>query len=132
MSANRVGSIKEPSYDQDMEDSSSYTDLDLWDEELGAGSRHNAIKDFEDKVVDSSYAISPLKPLSHFLNLGTLVGVFPAESGDRKIRFALTFSIKIIWAILFTVLWLGTGVGVAAYCCIYNDTSSLDTAFQVN
>ena len=33
-----------------------------------------AIKDFEDKVIDSTYAISPLKPLSHFLNLGTLVG----------------------------------------------------------
>lgn len=88
------------------------------------------IKDFEDKVIDASYAVSPLKPLTHFLNLGTLIGVFPADSGDRKIRFALTFSLKLIWAIIFTICWLGFGAGVAAYCCIYNAT--LSTAFYVS
>ena len=83
-------------------------------------------------MIDASYAISPLKPLTHFLNLGTLVGVFPAESGDRKIRFVLAFSAKLIWAILFTILWLGIGVGVATYCCMYNSTSSLSSAFYVS
>ena len=38
-----------------------------------------------------------------------LVGVFPADSGERKIRFVLSFSAKLIWAILFTILWLGLG-----------------------
>ena len=83
-------------------------------------------------MIDASYAISPLKPLTHFLNLGTLVGVFPAESGDRKIRFVLAFSAKLIWAILFTILWLGVGVGVATYCCMYNSTSALSSAFYVS
>lgn len=107
---------------------------DIWDEDvevLSANYDSAAIKEFEDKVIDSSYAISPLKPLSHFLNLGTLVGVFPAESGDRKIRFALTFSIKIIWAIFFTLLWMAFGVGIGTYCCMFNDTASLSTVFQV-
>lgn len=77
-----------------------------------------SIQDFEAQVIDSTYAKSPLKPLTHFLNLGTLVGVFPAESGERKIRFVLTFSIKLVWAIVFSVVWLGLGVGVGAYCCM--------------
>ena len=108
-------------------------DEDIWDDRIISHEVNTkAIKDFEDKVIDSTYAISPLKPLSHFLNLGTLIGVFPGESGERKIRFVLTFSIKIIWAILFSLLWLGFGAGIGTYCCLYNSTSSLTTAFQVS
>ena len=49
-----------------------------------------AIKDFEDKVIDSTYAISPLKPLSHFLNLGTLVGFI------YIFRFSLLFTSSLL------------------------------------
>ncbi len=85
----------------------------------------------EDKAIDPSYAVSPLKPFSHFLNLGTLVGAFPSDSDGRHIDFNIGISLKMIWAILFSVLWLGLGVGVATYCTIYNSTSSLSSTFLV-
>ena len=104
---------------------------DIWNESLDSNS-NSKIKDFEDKIIQSSFARSPLKPLTNFLNLGVLVGVFPAQSSERKIRFYFGFSIQLIWAIIFTVIWLGFGIGVATYTCIYNDTSELSTAFYVS
>lgn len=87
--------------------------------------------DIEDALIDPSYAVSPMKPFRHFLNLGTLVGVFPADSDERLIHFALVCSLQVVWAVVFTILWLGLGIGVATYCCIYNSTSGLSTVFQV-
>lgn len=106
-------------------------EADLYEEDIEDRSEAK-IREFEEKVIDASYAVSPLKPLTHFLNLGILVGVFPADSGERKIRFVLSFSAKLIWAILFTILWLGLGAGVATYCCMHNSTSSLSSAFFVS
>ena len=110
---------------------SDYNEADLYEEDIEDRSEAK-IREFEEKVIDASYAVSPLKPLTHFLNLGILVGVFPADSGERKIRFVLSFSAKLIWAILFTILWLGLGAGVATYCCMHNSTSSLSSAFFVS
>ena len=106
---------------------SAHSEDDVWNESIG----NTNIKDFEEKVIDSTYARSPLKPLSNFLNLGVLVGVFPAVSSERKIRFHFGFSVQLIWALIFTVLWLGLGVGVATYTCMHNDTSALSSAFYV-
>ena len=117
----------EPSKVTPIPSATSNSNDDIWNESIG----NTNIKDFEEKVLDSTYARSPLKPLTNFLNLGVLVGVFPAQSSERKIRFHFGFSVQLIWALIFTVLWLGLGVGVATYTCMYNDTSSLSSAFYV-
>jgi hypothetical protein len=39
--------------------------------------------------VDPSYAVSPMKPMRFFLDLGTLVGIFPAKRGDKHIYFGM-------------------------------------------
>ena len=49
----------------------------------------NVNRDFEDALIDPSFAISPMKPMRFFLDLGTLIGVFPAKRGDKHIFFGL-------------------------------------------
>ena len=61
-----------------------------YNSQLGYGNR-----EFEDALVNPSYAVSPMKPMGHFLNLGTLVGIFPAKRGDKHIYFG-----NIIYAIV--------------------------------
>jgi hypothetical protein len=34
-----------------------------------------------------NYAISPMKPMRFFLDLRTLIGVFPAKQGEKHINF---------------------------------------------
>jgi hypothetical protein len=43
--------------------------------------------------VDPSYAVSPMKPMRFFLDLGTLVGIFPAKRGDKHIYFGSFYSL---------------------------------------
>ena len=47
----------------------------------------NLNRDFEDALIDPSFAVSPMKPMRFFLDLGTLIGVFPAKRGDKHIFF---------------------------------------------
>ena len=69
------------------------------------GSGGSQARDFEDALVDSSYAVSPLKGMVHFLNLGTLIGVFPAVRGEKLIYFGFACCVpQTIWAIFFTVI----------------------------
>ena len=44
-------------------------------------------RNFEDAQIDPSYAVSPMKSMRFFLDLGTLVGVFPAKRGTKHIFF---------------------------------------------
>ena len=55
---------------------------------MGYGSEMvNLNRDFEDALIDPSFAVSPMKPMRFFLDLGTLIGVFPAKRGDKHIFF---------------------------------------------
>lgn len=78
----------------------------------------------------AGYAASPLKPLKHFLHFATACGVFPAIFGDRNIHYTIDCeSWKPYWCVLFTVIWLGWGIGLQAYCLLNTVTEEFSSIF---
>ena len=91
-------------------------------------------KNFDPDKLGASVVPSPMWGIKGFLRMGSIVGAFPADLGERYIHFVFEFCDTRTWYILFLLsLWLLIGLAAIVYCLLSSTSptvASLTTVKQ--
>ena len=89
-------------------------------------------KNFDPDKLGASVVPSPMWGIKGFLRMGSFVGAFPADLGERYIHFVFEFCDTRTWYILFLFsLWLLVGIAAIIYCLISSTTPTVASLLTV-
>ena len=89
-------------------------------------------KNFDPDKLGASVVPSPMWGIKGFLKMGSVVGAFPADVGERYIHFVFEFCDTRTWYILFLLsLWLMIGLAAIIYCLLSTTSPTVETLLAV-
>ena len=89
-------------------------------------------RNFDPDKLGASVVPSPMWGMKGFLKMGSIVGAFPADRGERLIHFVFEFCDTRTWYVMFLLtLWVLIGLAAIIYSLISSTTPTVASILTV-